>query len=469
MKRSRVLYFHEEANLGKLQALEALSVEYRSYLQECIEAMVLAHRPSISRNDFRTFFPRTTKLSTNVALAVHNHAVEVVKSWFASTYQSSLKSRIKFLSREGALSELEGIQLFTIGKYGIEEPSETISQDAIDLYWSLLLEASSPPKVSPRMGMRLSVHTGKVKLLDLKLSTWWLSVSSLTKSKTLRFPLKANPFIRDPQEVRNGCLVRKDKRGRWRVEVLESKLPEAIPELPKAAPKLAVDIGLNALAATSTGQIFGSDVKPKFDRLYSRVRDLRANRQRQGLRENSPKLDILEDRLSGLVKTETGRVANKLVRSHPGCRFVLEDLDLRGCKGQKRFAYRALQSSLEKKACIVKVNPAYTSQTCPSCGYVARQNRHGIRFKCHGCGRISHADVVGAINLLRRSEDDKIGLDDDPSEVKRVLIERYRTARSSSSRLAPELLACSRRLTTSAARKGQTGIASNAEGKSDDF
>lgn len=463
MKRSRVLYFHKDANEGKLASLEALSSEYRSHLQICIDAMIAANRGSLPRGEYRKFFPPTDRISSNIVLAIHNHANEIVKAWFASTYTRLLKAKIKRLARDGAIDEGAKIQLFTIGKYAVAKPSETVSADAIQRYWTLLLEASRPPQAKPGMGMRLSVHTGRVKILDKKLSIWWLSVSSLTKSKTLRIPLVGNPFLSSPDEVRDGCLVRKDRRGRWRVEVLETKLPDPIPELPGDAPRVGVDVGLNVLAATSNGRLYGEAVKPRFDKLYACVRNLRANRQRQGLTENSPKLGVLEDRLSGLVKTETGRAANQLVNSYPGYRFVIEDLDLRGCRGQKRFAYRALQSSLEKKANVFKVNPAYTSQLCPSCGFVGRKNRSGVKFKCRGCGRVSHADVVGAINLLGRSEDHGVDLDDSPPVVKRVLNQRYLQRRNSFLRPnAHELPACSRRLTTRGSK--DTGTASNAEG-----
>lgn len=178
-----------------------------------------------------------------------------------------------------------------------------------------------------------------------------------------------------------------------------------MPALGKDAPTVGVDIGLNVLASTSDGCLYGANVKPKFDKLYAKVKQIRANRQRQGFKETSQRLNVLEDRLSGLVKTATGTVANKLIKDYPGHVFVIEDLDLKGCRGQKRFAYRALQTSLEKKTNTLKVNPAYTSQQCPSCGYVSRKNRAGVKFACKGCGKICHADWVGAVNLLRRSED----------------------------------------------------------------
>jgi len=174
------------------------------------------------------------------------------------------------------------------------------------------------------------------------------------------------------------------------------------------------------MAATSDGRLLEAGLKPKFNALYYTVRDVRANRQRQGLTDDSPRLNSLESRLTGLVKTLAGTCANKLIASYPRHVFVVEDLDLRGCRGQKRFAYRALHHSLEAKASTEVVNPAYTSQTCPNCGFVSRRNRNGIKFQCCYCGKISHADVVGGSGLLRRSEDKQIGLADYPDVVKPI-------------------------------------------------
>jgi putative transposase len=51
------------------------------------------------------------------------------------------------------------------------------------------------------------------------------------------------------------------------------------------------------------------------------------------------------------------------------------------------------------------VPPKNTSRTCPHCGHVSADNRlTQARFKCVKCGYENHADVVGAINVLRRGE-----------------------------------------------------------------
>jgi len=52
---------------------------------------------------------------------------------------------------------------------------------------------------------------------------------------------------------------------------------------------------------------------------------------------------------------------------------------------------------------LLAVPPQHTSQTCPACGHVSRDNRQSqAKFLCIDCGYENHADVVGAINILER-------------------------------------------------------------------
>ena len=52
---------------------------------------------------------------------------------------------------------------------------------------------------------------------------------------------------------------------------------------------------------------------------------------------------------------------------------------------------------------LLAVPPHHTSQTCPCCGHVSKDNRQTqAKFLCVDCGYENHADVVGAINILER-------------------------------------------------------------------
>lgn len=51
---------------------------------------------------------------------------------------------------------------------------------------------------------------------------------------------------------------------------------------------------------------------------------------------------------------------------------------------------------------LIAVDPRNTSRTCPSCGHCCRENRvTQAEFRCVRCGLGEHADVVGALNVLR--------------------------------------------------------------------
>ena len=439
-QKARFFFLQPEANSGKIGRLETLHREYVAYVRTCVQAMINGRRLNLARSEKQAFFPKADKLSSQIEKNARDHAIQIVSTWAKSRYALKVKKLISKAKRAGEITPEQAKSLYTVGKYLRDTPKGQITQADIDPYWELLDERGGrKPEVSESLPMRLSEMTARLedpKENGASMADLWLRVSSLEPRKSIWLPLKGSPYIQKSDQVSKGILARKTKKGMWRFEAVE-KREWAVPEpkdLPPDAPRLGVDVGLNVLAATSGGNLYGRDFKPKFDKAYKAARDLRANRMRQGLRENSPKLDRLESKLSGMVKTETGRIANDLVRRHPGTVFVLEDLDLRGCRGQKRFGYRALAAALASKAPVEIVNPAYTSQECPSCGYISRSNRSGTKFRCRSCGRLAHADWVGASGILRRSGDNDIGCGDRPNSVKATLRRRFRLRRTSPAR-----------------------------------
>lgn len=52
---------------------------------------------------------------------------------------------------------------------------------------------------------------------------------------------------------------------------------------------------------------------------------------------------------------------------------------------------------------LLKINPAFTSQTCSACGTIDRENRESqARFSCKHCGHTMNADHNAAINIKRQ-------------------------------------------------------------------
>lgn len=56
-----------------------------------------------------------------------------------------------------------------------------------------------------------------------------------------------------------------------------------------------------------------------------------------------------------------------------------------------------------------KVNPRYSSQTCPKCGHVHKDNRDKEKFICTNCGYMDRADL-NAANILKQRGVDELGL-----------------------------------------------------------
>jgi len=48
------------------------------------------------------------------------------------------------------------------------------------------------------------------------------------------------------------------------------------------------------------------------------------------------------------------------------------------------------------------VDPAYTSQGCPRCGHIARENRIGLHFQCVACDHRGDADLNASENIRNR-------------------------------------------------------------------
>jgi len=441
MKKSRFFFLLPETNVGKVEELNLLQNQYTTYLQSCVATLLTNHKFSVSLKEKRLFFPTSEVLSSQIVKNCQQHAISKVMGWASNKYNQRVKKYISKQVKKGVFSKDTAKVLYTIGKYSVQVPTKNINQEHLNLYWRFLLDeniSGKKPTISNKCGMRMSINTGIMREAEsTKITKNWLAFSWLKSGAgRIQLPLSSNPLVKSLQDVSKGILARKTRKGVWRFEVVDKKEWE-IQEPSEDCDYLGIDVGLNVIAATSEGTLYGKDTKPIFNEKYNKIKEIRSNRQRQGLAEDSGRVTTREENLTGYLKTIIGNTANKLVKNHPNTTFVVEDLDLSGTKGQKRFCYLALINALSFKAVVEKVNPAYTSQICPSCGYVNRRNRVGIKFKCRSCGRTIHADVVGGVNLLRRSKTKQVGtalvitLSNTTLEVKEMLEALYWSRRNS--------------------------------------
>lgn len=141
------------------------------------------------------------------------------------------------------------------------------------------------------------------------------------------------------------------------------------------------------------------------------------------------------------TRAECARLVNtafrEFLRHRRPARFAQERLDFRGKGKSKEMSRRTVQMrnatiggrshflASAAGVCRKRVNPAFSSQPCPRCGYVHPKNRAGDRFVCLYCGWAGQSDRVGAHNLRRRMDDPEITLWMPKDRVRTILLARF--------------------------------------------
>lgn len=137
------------------------------------------------------------------------------------------------------------------------------------------------------------------------------------------------------------------------------------------------------------------------------------------------KIQKLHHRIANVRRNFLHQTSSQISKNH--AIVCIEDLQVKNMsstakKGRRSFSKTGLNRSildqgwgefrrqLDYKLAwngghLIAVPPQNTSRTCPSCGHVSAENRQTqARFACVQCGYENNADVVGAINVLKRGQ-----------------------------------------------------------------
>ena len=189
-------------------------------------------------------------------------------------------------------------------------------------------------------------------------------------------------------------------------------LPE--PEVVEPDGWVGVDLGIVNIAYTSTGESWSGGATT-FRR--KKNQHLRTKLQAKGTQSAKRLLKKRSKKEARFVTDLNHKISHRIVAEaqRTGHGIAIEDLD--GIRERARlrkpqratlhsWAFHQLGTFIEYKANLagvpfVKVDPAYTSQTCsqPGCGHVERANRNREKFVCRRCGTISHADHNASRNI----------------------------------------------------------------------
>ena len=241
----------------------------------------------------------------------------------------------------------------------------------------------------------------------------WMKFRLLDRGESINIPLLKNEYFTSKDgELANSVLLG-ERNGKLFIRVMKDRTEHyQQKQLVKRSGTLALDFGLRVMFTDHLGGLHGrswmKDIQEYDRKIQARARAL----QEQGLiRLREDRLYVrLVDKFRSMVKNSINRVMNRFYLKNPE-RIIVEKLDFRSPDLSRRMnrlvqncGRRVIEEKLKEFELsgikVVRVNPAYTSQTCSECGFVSRKNRKGERFACLQCGKKLHADVNGARNIL---------------------------------------------------------------------
>jgi IS605 OrfB family transposase len=180
---------------------------------------------------------------------------------------------------------------------------------------------------------------------------------------------------------------------------------------------LGLDLGIINLAVDSDGQVFSGH---NVEAVRKRLSGLRATLQSVGSKNAKRHLRKISRYETRFCRDANHCISKLIVAKAKDTVRAIALEDLSGIrksvtvrKAQRSrihsWAFYQLRNFIEYKAIIAgipvyRVDPRYTSQTCPKCNHVEKTNRPSRDlFRCVSCGFSDHSDHVGAVNIRLRA------------------------------------------------------------------
>jgi putative transposase len=211
------------------------------------------------------------------------------------------------------------------------------------------------------------------------------------------------------------AIVKRTPTGKWYVSISVEMNEEEVQEqrLPASPEAVGIDVGLKAFAYLSSGQVIahprffraeeaalarasrklasaprGSKERKKKRKVVARVHERIGNRRQNFIEQEVCKLI----KRFGLLAVEALVVRN-LLRNPKLAKSIAD-------ASWSMFITHLLDKAGEAGRVVVRVNPAYTSQTCSACGHRQPMPLSVRVYECPHCGLVLHRDHNGSLNIL---------------------------------------------------------------------
>lgn len=216
---------------------------------------------------------------------------------------------------------------------------------------------------------------------------------------------------RQPQgQLRNAIITRKNNK--YYISITTKQETEGLTKTNDN--QVGIDMGISFFASLSTGeQIENPRHTLKYERKL-RIENRSLARKKKGSKSREKqrmKVAKLHEKISNTRRDFLHKQSKKITDNYG--LIVVEDLKVKDMVKDKYFSKHVLDAtwseffnqlsykSYQKGGEFIKINPAYTSQTCSSCGKVDKKSRISqSKFVCTSCGVESNADINASNNIL---------------------------------------------------------------------
>lgn len=255
-------------------------------------------------------------------------------------------------------------------------------------------------------------------------------------------PIKFSKYHHDKLDgvkLNNSFKIRQRNDGR--IEIMATyNIDKEYPNNNEIKDYVGIDIGLKYLIFSSDGEFIEQNPKILKELKQVSIHNANYQRLRQHLKDkygrelSNKKFLLRNQKLADMVKCDNRYKIKQFLKGRENDLIIMEDLRIGysnlSNKTNRLMRVLNIQRIVEdvERYCkefgikLVKVNPMYTSQTCPVCGCISKENRKTqSKFKCIKCGHEDNADHNASINIRERYFMKGIDYNLEPEKIKELL------------------------------------------------
>jgi len=434
----------KHTNINKLESIRTLAKAYKSYYNIVT---------SKSMHDFykNGMFPKYLPVienffNKNFSERYKQTCGQQAKANIDSLL-SNIKNRITPVITSSSLNDDTKIILHYVNKYhlwfqkSVKIRGQEVPQELMKLGQRLFKQYRGKAPKLRSVTLCLDSKVAKIEKSDNSFD-YWIKLSTLDKGHPIYLPIESYHYFENAAGILKKYvqIIVRDAIEYGFVKESDDKELRVENERDKM---IGIDLGMVNLLASSSGNQYGQALYTKlkhYDEIITRVTK---RRQKNGLKNNSDRIDRLYSKVRNLIKNEVGRVLNRFLDKEKPHVVVMEDLtgltqdttsNKKLSKKMRRLLNNCGISKIPKRMEIKQkrlgfrlesANRAYTSQECPICHNIDKENRKDqAHFECLRCGYKRNADYVASVNIRNRRSIPEVGIHA-PYRSVRGLIERH--------------------------------------------